>query len=144
MVWYCYFFNAVNPDYYGIPFDPSLADLSKPEEGTTIVPLPDAVECFFTVVGYSGSPSRYTVRSPLRGTSSGELRLYSVRIPGALRGARLRLGVFQSRFRRRPRRSAGGCLRPRGQRSRRCCPGTRLQSLSAWRGVQRLKSLCHD
>lgn len=63
MVWYCYFFNAVNPpDYYGIPFDPSLADLSKPEEGTTIVPLPDAAECFFTVVGYSGSPSRYTVK----------------------------------------------------------------------------------
>jgi len=63
MVWYCYFFNAVNPPaYYGIPFDPSLADVSKPEEGTTIVPLPDAAECFFFVVGYSGSPGRYTVQ----------------------------------------------------------------------------------
>ena len=63
MIWYCYFFNAVNPPaYYGIPFDPSLADLSKPEEGTTIVPLPDAAECFFSVVGYAGSPGRYSVQ----------------------------------------------------------------------------------
>jgi hypothetical protein len=26
------------------------------------VPLPDAAECFFFVVGYAGSPGRYTVQ----------------------------------------------------------------------------------
>ncbi len=60
---FCYYFDAVNdPSYYYIPFDPSLADLSKPEEGTTIVPLPDGADCWFVVVGYAGSPGDYTVK----------------------------------------------------------------------------------
>lgn len=60
---FCYYFDAVNdPDHYYIPFDPSLADLSKPEEGTTIVPLPDGSDCWFVIVGYSGSPGDYTVK----------------------------------------------------------------------------------
>jgi hypothetical protein len=60
---HCYYFSADNaPNYYVIPFDPSLADLSKPEEGTTIVPLPDGSDCWFVIVGYSGSPGEYTVK----------------------------------------------------------------------------------
>ena len=60
---HCYYFSASNaPNYYVIPFDPSLADLSKPEEGTTIVPLPDGSDCWFVIVGYAGSPGEYTVK----------------------------------------------------------------------------------
>jgi len=60
---FCYYFDAANdPAYYYIPFDPSLADLSKPEEGATIVPLPDGADCWFVIVGYSGSPGDYTVK----------------------------------------------------------------------------------
>jgi len=60
---YCYYFDAANdPNYYQIPFDPSLADLSKPEEGTTIVPLPDGADCWFFVVGYAGAPGDYTLK----------------------------------------------------------------------------------
>jgi len=59
---YCYYFSAANsPNYYYIPFDPPIADLSKPETGTTIVPLPDGADCWFIIVGYSGTPGDYTV-----------------------------------------------------------------------------------
>jgi len=54
-VFYCYYFDAINsPAYYGIPFSPGLTDFSKPEEGVTIVPLPDGADCYFFLVGYSG------------------------------------------------------------------------------------------
>jgi hypothetical protein len=60
--WYCYYFDEVNaPNYYRIPFEPELADYSQPEEGTTIVPLPDGSDCWFFVVGYSGGTGEYTV-----------------------------------------------------------------------------------
>ncbi len=59
-VFICYFFNAFNPEgYYSIPFEPGLTDLSKPEEGTTIVPLPDGADCWIFVVGYSGGTGGY-------------------------------------------------------------------------------------
>ncbi len=65
----CYFFNAVNPaSYYVIPFDPSLADLSKPEEGTTTVELPDGADCYAMVVGYAGTPGAYTLRITPQGS----------------------------------------------------------------------------
>ncbi len=54
-VFYCYYFDQINaPNHYYIPFSPGLTDLSKPEEGTTIVPLPPGADCWFFVVGYSG------------------------------------------------------------------------------------------
>jgi hypothetical protein len=61
-VFYCYFYNAVNPPaYYAIPFEPGLTDLSKPEEGSLIVPLPDGSDCWFFIVGYAGSAGAYTM-----------------------------------------------------------------------------------
>ncbi|MCP4870651.1 MAG: hypothetical protein GY898_18265 [Proteobacteria bacterium] len=52
---YCYYFDAINPpNYYSMPFPPGLADLSKPEEGVSTVPLPDGADCYFWLVGYSG------------------------------------------------------------------------------------------
>ena len=61
-VFYCWYYDALNPPaYYSIPFEPGLTDLSKPEEGTLVVPLPDGADCFFFVVGYAGSPGTYTM-----------------------------------------------------------------------------------
>ena len=54
-VFYCWYFDAINPpSYYSIPFSPGLTDLSKPEEGLLVVPLPDGADCYFWVVGYAG------------------------------------------------------------------------------------------
>ncbi len=65
MIVYCYFVSSVTPaGYYGNAnglWSPGLTDLSKPEEGRTIVPLPDGADCWFTVVGYAGSVGAYTV-----------------------------------------------------------------------------------
>ena len=59
-VFYCYYFDAINaPGYYGIPFSPGLTDLSKPEEGVTIVPLPDGADCYLFAVGYSGGTGNW-------------------------------------------------------------------------------------
>jgi hypothetical protein len=59
-VFYCYYFDAINsPAYYSIPFSPGLTDLSKPEEGVTVVPLPDGSDCYFFLVGYAGGTGGY-------------------------------------------------------------------------------------
>ncbi len=69
-IFYCYYFDAINaPRHYRIPFrsdDPAvgtnaLVGFSKPEEGETTVPLPDGSDCWFFVVGYSGSPGPYNI-----------------------------------------------------------------------------------
>ena len=58
----CWYTDALNPpNYYSIPFEPGLADLSKPEEGSLVVPLPDGADCWFFIVGYAGSPGAYTM-----------------------------------------------------------------------------------
>ncbi len=58
----CWYTDALNPpNYYSIPFEPGLADLSKPEEGSLVVPLPDGADCWFFIVGYSGSTGGYTM-----------------------------------------------------------------------------------
>jgi hypothetical protein len=64
-VLYCYYFDSVNPpNYYsGIFRDGGgggLADVTKPEEGTTIVPLPPGSDCYVYIVQYSGTPGPYT------------------------------------------------------------------------------------
>ena len=57
----CYYFDAVNqPNYYSGLIN-SMTDLSKPEEGTTPLPLPPGSDCYFFVVTYSGQPGPYTV-----------------------------------------------------------------------------------
>ncbi len=57
----CYYFDAINqPNYYSGIIS-GLTDLSKPEEGTTVVPLPVGSDCYFFVVTYSGQPGPYTV-----------------------------------------------------------------------------------
>ena len=62
---YCYYFDAINPpNYYtGIFQDAGqgLADVSKPEEGTTVVPLPVGADCWFFIVQYSGAPGPYSI-----------------------------------------------------------------------------------
>ena len=67
---YCFYFDAINaPRHYRIPFrstDPAggtnaLTGFLKPEDGTTTVPLPDGSDCYFFVVGYSGSAGAYEV-----------------------------------------------------------------------------------
>lgn len=64
----CYYVDAANPGgYYNIPFEPGIADFTKPEEGTTIVPLPDGADCWFFVAGYSGSPGGYSLSITPRG-----------------------------------------------------------------------------
>ena len=57
----CYYFDAINPPNYYSGIISGLTDLSKPEEGTTVVPLPPASDCYFFVVTYSGQPGPYTV-----------------------------------------------------------------------------------
>ena len=58
----CWYTDALNPpNYYSIPFEPGLADLSKPEEGSLVVPLPDGADCWFFVVGYAGATGGYTM-----------------------------------------------------------------------------------
>lgn len=62
-LFYCYYFDAINPPrIYRMPFDGSgLTSVARPESGTTIVPLPNGADCWFTVVGYSGGTGGYSV-----------------------------------------------------------------------------------
>ena len=57
----CYYFDAINPPNYYSGLISGLTDLSKPEEGTTPVPLPPGADCYFFVVTYAGQPGPYTV-----------------------------------------------------------------------------------
>ena len=62
----CFYQDSVNPpNYYtGIFQDGAgggLSDVSKPEEGTTVVPLPPGADCYIFIVQYSGPPGPYTV-----------------------------------------------------------------------------------
>ncbi|MCO4771734.1 MAG: hypothetical protein KDA24_17015 [Deltaproteobacteria bacterium] len=64
---YCYYFDAINaPNYYtGILQDGAgggFSDVSKPEEGTTVVPLPPGADCYVYIVQYSGAPGPYTLQ----------------------------------------------------------------------------------
>jgi hypothetical protein len=65
MIVYCFFESSRSPaGYYGNAnglWSPGLTDATKPEEGRTVVPLPDGADCWFTVFGYSGSTGAYTV-----------------------------------------------------------------------------------
>jgi hypothetical protein len=66
MVVYCYYDGGgrIPAGYYGNSeglWNPGLGDLSKPEEGRTVVALKDGTDCWFTVVGYSGDTGAYIV-----------------------------------------------------------------------------------
>ena len=55
MDWYmvCYFGNEFNPwGWYFMSSD--TVDLSKPETGTSVLPMPEGTECYAWTVGYSG------------------------------------------------------------------------------------------
>ena len=65
---YCFYFDAINaPRIYFIPWanatvgSYALRSGEKPEEGETVVPLPNGADCWISVVGYSGSPGGYTM-----------------------------------------------------------------------------------
>lgn len=62
----CYYFDSVNPaNYYSGIFQDGagggMADLSKPEEATAVVPFPPGADCYVFVVQYSGTPGPYTL-----------------------------------------------------------------------------------
>ncbi len=62
-LFYCYYYDAINPPrIYRMPFNGTgLTSVAKPEEGDTIVPLPNGADCWFTIVGYSGGTGGYNL-----------------------------------------------------------------------------------
>ena len=59
---FCWYFDAVNaPGYYTFG-GMALADLSKPEDGSTGIPLPVGSDCYVVIMGYSGLPGSYTMK----------------------------------------------------------------------------------
>jgi len=62
---FCYYFDAINaPAYYSGIFQDAtgggLSDVSKPEEGTSVVAFPPGADCYFFMVQYSGAAGPYT------------------------------------------------------------------------------------
>ena len=71
---YCEHADENNPyDIYTGMFEPSLADVSKPEGGVSVVPIYDTSRCWFFVVGYSGEATTYTVEIAVLSDSPGPL-----------------------------------------------------------------------
>ena len=65
---YCYYYDSINsPQIYFIPWRNdtvgtyALRSGEKPEQGETVVPLPNGADCWIAVVGYSGGAGGYTM-----------------------------------------------------------------------------------
>jgi hypothetical protein len=56
---------------YDLQLSPGAMDLSKPEAGITTLPIYDGTDCWFFVVGYSGSEVDYTLQLVTDGQSLG-------------------------------------------------------------------------
>lgn len=59
---FCWYFDAANAPAYYTFGGMQTTDLSKPEEGTTGIPLPAGSDCYVVIMGYSGLPGNYTMK----------------------------------------------------------------------------------